>query len=322
MKAAVGQYTVLERLGRGALGDVFRARDSRAGRTVALVVPAPELMASPTRRAYFLEAARRAATLNHPNIAMLFDVVVDDDRCYLAYEFAAGPSLRDEMGGAALPARQALHLAAQIADALAEGHDRGIVHGDLRPDTIVVTPKGSVKVLNFGLTSWTAGGVARAKAAAAPDAIAGDEAQVAGYLSPEQVLGAPVDPRSDLFAFGVVLYEMLTGRQPFAATTPGATLTNVLGRAAPRPSAVDRCLPEELDQVVARLLAKTPDGRYQMASAAAIDIRRLAVDLDSRLDETAREAPPPRRNQRSLTPWIALFAGLTLAAAIWHYLRP
>jgi serine/threonine protein kinase len=322
MKPTVGQYKVLERLGRGALGDVFRARDTRAGRTVALVQTAPELTASPARRAHFLEAARRAATLNHPNIAMLFEVLADDDGCYLAYEFAAGPSLRDEMGGAALPPRQALHLAAQIADALAEGHGRGIVHGDLRPDTIVVTPKGSVKVLNFGLTSWTAGGVARAKAAAAPDAIEGDDAQVAGYLSPEQALGAPADPRSDLFAFGVVLYEMLTGRQPFAATTPGATLTNVLGHAAPRPSAVDRGLPAEMDQVVMRLLAKTPDGRYQRAAAAAIDIRRLAVDLDSRLDETTLEPPAPRKTGRRVAPWVALFAGLTLAAAIWHYLRP
>jgi serine/threonine protein kinase len=285
MRSAVGQYKILERLGHGALGDVFRARDTRAGRTVALMVPPPALIASPSRRARFVEDARRAATLNHPNIAMLFDVLEEDDGCYLAYEFAAGPSLREEMAGAALPVRHALHLAARIADALREGHSRGVVHDDLRPDTIVVTPKGTVKVLHFGLASWTPGGLARAKAAAAPDALDGDEAQVAGYLSPEHALGAPIDPRSDLFAFGVVLYEMLTGRQPFAGGSPGATIKNVVGQPAPRPSAVSRGLPAELDTIVSRLLAKNPEARYQAAAAAAADIRRVADDLDTRADD-------------------------------------
>ena len=285
MKSAVGQYQVLERLGHGALGDVFRARDTRAGRTVALMVPPPGSLASPSRRTRFVADARRAATLNHPNIAMLFDVVEDGDGCYLAYEFAAGPSLRDEMRGSALPVRQALHLAARIADALAEGHARGVVHGDLRPDTIVVTPKGSVKVLNFGMTGWTPGGLARAKAATAPDALDAEEAQVAGYLSPEQALGAGVDQRSDLFAFGVVLYEMLTGSPPFFAVTPGATVKNVLARTPTRPSAVNRDLPVELDSIVTRLLAKNPDARYESAAAATADIRRVAADLETRLDE-------------------------------------
>src|SRR5688572_10842692 len=121
MIPTVGQYTVLERLGGGALGDVFRARDTRAGRTIALMVPPPELIATPARRERFLNDARKAAKLNHPNIAMLFDVVEQDGRCYLAYEFAAGPSLRDELAGSAVDVGHALHLAAHIADALAEG---------------------------------------------------------------------------------------------------------------------------------------------------------------------------------------------------------
>ena len=235
MISAVGQYNVLERLGEGALGDVFRARDTRAGRTVALIVPPPELIASPARRDRFLEDARKAARLNHPNIAMLFDVVEQDDRCYLAYEFAAGLSLREEMGGAAVDVGHALHLIAHIADALAEGHANGIVHGDVRPDTIAVTPKGSVKVLNFGMTIWTKGAVARAKAATAPSSLDREETLVIGYLSPEQALGATLDPRSDLFALGVVLYEMLTGRQPFAAATADVTITNVLRQTPSRP---------------------------------------------------------------------------------------
>ncbi len=316
MKSAIGQYSVLERLGDGALGDVFRGRDTRAGRTVALMVPPPELIASPARRSRFLEDARRAATLNHPNIAMLFDVVEQDEGCYLAYEFAAGPSLRDEMQGAALDARHALHLAAHIADALAEGHAKGLVHGDLRPETIVVTPKGNVKVLNFGMTIWTAGGVARAKASTAPEGLEGDEAQVLGYLSPEQALGGTVDPRSDLFTLGAVLYEMLTGRPPFAAVAPGASVMNVVGHTPPRPSALNAELPAGLDVLVTRLLAKDIEARYQSADALAADFRRLASELDARPDGPVRDIAA--RPERSIVTWLTLLGLLALAAAWWY----
>jgi serine/threonine protein kinase len=277
MISAVGHYNVLERLGGGALGDVFRARDTRAGRTVALMVPPPDLIASPARRARFLEDARKAATLNHPNIAMLFDILEQDDRCYLAYEFAAGPALREEMGGAVLETRHALHLAAHIADALTEGHGRGIVHGDLRPETIVVTPKGNVKVLNFGMTSWTTG----------------------EYRSPEQAPGIAADPRNDLFALGVILYEMLTGRQPFAAATP---------------------LPAELDAIVMKLLAKDLDARYQTAASVAADIRRANSELDARMDAPVGQDSDPREKQGSrVTMWLTLLALVAIAAALWWF---
>ena len=320
MISAVGQYNILERLGGGALGDVFRARDTRAGRTVALMVPPAELIASPTRRARFLEDARKAATLNHPNIAMLFDVLEQDDACYLAYEFAAGPSLRDEMGGAALEVRHALHLATHIADALTEGHAKGMVHGDLRPDTIVVTPKGSVKVLNFGMTMWTTGGMARAKAANAPDSLDREEALVAGYLSPEQARGAEVDARSDLFALGVVLYEMLTGRQPYAAATPAGTIKNVLGQTAASPSAVNSNLPADLDRILMKLLAKDVDARYQTAAAVAADTRRVSSQLDGRMDEPVSEAPSPATQGSGVTMWLALVVFVAIAAAVWWFL--
>jgi len=322
MISAVGQYNILERLGGGALGDVFRARDTRAGRTVALMVPPPELIASPTRRARFLEDARQAATLNHPNIAMLFDIIEQDDGCYLAYEFAAGPSLREEMGSGAFEMRSALHFATHIADALAEGHTRGIVHGDVRPETIVVTPKGSVKVLNFGMTSWTTGGIARAKAATAPDSLDREEALVAGYLSPEQAVGAGVDVRSDLFALGVVLFEMLTGRQPFAAATPGVTITNVIDQSNERPSAVNRGLPAALDSIVMKLLAKKVDDRYQTAAAVAADIRRVTSELDTRMDGPERaDSSAGEVPHRSVALWLVLLVlAAVAAAAAWWFL--
>ena len=321
MITVVGQYKVLERLGGGALGEVFRARDTRAGRTVALMVAPPELVSSPTRRARFLEDARRAATLNHPNIAMLFSIVEQDGGCYLAYEFAAGPSLRDEMAGAALEVRTALHVAAHLADALAEGHAKGVMHGDVRPDTIVVTPKGSVKMLNFGMTSWTTGGLARAKAATAPDALDRDEALVAGYLSPEQARGATVDPRSDLFALGAVLYETLTGQAPFAAATPGAIISKVLGQPPLRPSAVNRKLPAELDAMVMKFLAREPDRRFQSAAAAAAEIRRITATLDAILDDPAGPASrPSRKHGRGITALLAWFALAAVAATLWWFL--
>jgi serine/threonine-protein kinase len=319
MISAVGQYNVLERLGGGALGDVFRARDTRAGRTVALMVPPAELIASPARRARFLADARQAAKLNHPNIAMLFDIVEQDDGCYLAYEFAAGPSLREEMGGAALALRPALHLAAHIADALAEGHANGMVHADLRPDTIVVTPKGSVKVLNFGMTMWTTGGVARVKAATAPDSLDPEEALVAGYLSPEQALGAAVDQRSDLFALGVVLYEMLTGRQPFAAGTPSVTIVNVVSQMPARPSAVNPDVPATLDAIVMTLLAKRLDARCQTAADIAAAIRRITSELDASMDEPGRaDSRPPGHKARHVMTWFALLA--LVVAIVWWVL--
>ena len=321
MITTVGQYRVLERLGGGALGDVFRARDTRAGRTVALMRPAPELIEGPRRRARFLEDAHKAAQLNHPNIAMLFSIVEQDGGCYLAYEFAAGPSLREEMGGAALEVRSALHFAAHIADALAEGHAKRIVHGDLRPDTIVVTPKGSVKVLNFGMTIWTTGGIARAKAATAPDSLDREEALVVGYLSPEQARGATVDPRSDLFSLGVVLFEMLTGRAPFAAATSGETIMKVLGQTPTRPSAIRPHLPTELDAIVMTLLAREPDARYQTAAAVAADIRRVTAELDARLDELAHPVSRPGTKEgASVARRLAWLALLATAAAVWWFL--
>ena len=271
MVSTVGQYKVLERLGGGALGDVFRARDTRAGRTIALMVPRAELIASPAQRARFLQDARKAARLNHPNIAMLFDVLEQDDRCYLAYEFAAGPSLREEMAGARLEVGHALHLAAHVADALAEGHAQGIVHGDVRPETIVVTPKGSVKMLNFGVTMWTE----------------------RGELAPAD----PADPRSDLFGLGVVLYEMLTGRQPFEAST-----------SASPPSAVQPDLPVELDAIVMKLLAQEPAALYETAAAVAADIRRVTAELDRVTTE--------RLHRRAASKRRILLAGLAFAAGV------
>jgi serine/threonine-protein kinase len=313
----IAHFNLLERLGTGALGDVFRARDLKVGRTVALMMVPPDVVASSDRRERFLADARKATALNHPNIATLFDVVEQDGRCYLAYEFAAGPSLRDEMNARSLNLRRALEIAAQTTDALAEGHSRGLVHGDLRPENIVVTPKGSVKVLNFGLTPWTTSGQARA-AAVTPESMGTDPTGVAGYLSPEQAIGGAIDERSDIFSFGVILYEMIAGKNPFLGANPAATVINVI-RLPPAPLvASNKETPADLAGLVSRTLAKQVDARPQTALSLSSELRRITSALDAR----DGEAPPaeliPVVPKRSGGVWIAVIAVvLLLLAALW-----
>ncbi len=314
MGEKVGHYTILERLGWGALGDVYRARDTKVGRTVALFEPPARLVGDSARRARFVEDARIAATLNHPNIAALFDVVEQDGRCYLAYEFAAGPSLRQEMAGQRLGVRRSVELAAQIADALAEGHARGILHGDLRPETVVVTPKGSTKILNFGMVPWTAGGAARSMAALSPGTLTPEESVVAGYLSPEQALGGQVDARSDLFTLGVILHEMLTGKHPFEDASPAATVMNIIRAPAPSAAVINHDVPRELDAVISRALSKEIDKRPESAAALASELRGVTQRLDAGPGTVARTSPiPPDEERRSGVWWIAAIGAAALA---------
>lgn len=321
MEQTVAHYNILERLGGGALGDVYRARDTRVGRTIALMQAPPDLVADPARRQQFLRDAHAARTLNHPNIAMLFDVVEQNGRCYLAYEFAAGPSLRQEMSGRALPLRRAIELAAQIADALAEGHAQGFVHGDLRPETVVVTPKGSTKILNFGMASWTAGGLARAKAARASKSLDADEEQVAGYLSPEQALGGSSDARSDVFSFGIVVFEMLTGTNPFRAPTPDATILNIIQAQPPAPSSRNREVPRELDALVVTMLAKEIEARPSSAATLAAEFRSLGAALDVRSGDTIPSPLiPAEEERRGVGVWVVLAVAIAGAVA-WWFLR-
>ena len=316
----IGHFNILERLGAGALGDVYRARDLKVGRTVALMAPSPELLADPADRAKFLADARAAMALNHPNIATLFDVIEDGDRCYLAYEFAAGPSLREEMGGRAVNPRRAVEIAAQITDALAEGHLRQIVHGDLRPENIVVTPKGSVKILNFGLTPWTTGGRARQTASSA-DALGADPVGVAGYLSPEQALGGSIDERSDLFSFGIVLQEMITGRNPFVGQTPAATVMNIIRMSPQMQSSAS--VPQALVALVGRTLAKPVERRPTAALQLSSELRSIGNAMDAREGhapptELIPKASPAKGNATVVNLWVVIAAVVVLVVvAVW-----
>jgi TolB-like protein len=316
----LAQYHLLEYLGEGGLGAAYRARDTRFGRTTLVKIVPDRLAGDPDLRARLIDAAAAASALSHPNVATLFEVGEEGGRLFLAFEYVHGRSLRAELGGRPLNVRHALDLGAQMADALAAIHARGLVHGDLRPETIMVTAKGLVKLLDCGLAPWTRGGEARAAAA-------GDWARVEPvlaatvfpYLAPEQARGEPLTPASDIFALGAVLYEVVTGRPAFAGPTPEATRAAVLTDAPPPPSALNREVPPELDVIVLRALAKAPADRYQSAAVVAAELRSLATMLDIR----AGEAEPPRlvagvpRGGRGRRAVVALLVA-GLAAGGWY----
>jgi serine/threonine protein kinase len=321
----VAHYNLLERIGEGGIGELFRARDTKVGRTVALKIVSAAIVNDPARLERLLEDARAAAVLSHPNIATLWDVGESGGQTYLAYEFAAGRSLLEESGGAAMNSRRALDLAVQIADGVADAHSHGIIHGDLRPDTIIVTGKGNAKVLDFGLAPWTRGGVLRASASQNPDALPPESTSVLSYLSPEQAIGSAVDFRTDVFSIGVLTYEMVTGRNPFTGPTPAATVMNVIqGKFTPT-SAVNPAVPVELDAILARALTPDLAQRQQSAASLAAELRSVAAMLDVRTGDSSSSSAllpiddTPDRNAAGLLVG-ALMAAAAAAVGVWWYL--
>jgi eukaryotic-like serine/threonine-protein kinase len=333
MSGSIAHYNLLERVGEGGLGDVYRARDTKVGRTVALKVQREAVPATP-RSERLIDDARAAAAISHPNIATLFDVGLHEGRLYLAYEYVPGTTLRQQMEGRPMNARHALDLAVQVADALEHAHSHGVVHKDLRPDTIVETAKGSAKVLDFGMSAWTRGGQTRALAAAAPASVAADAVTVLSYASPEQALGGRVDLRTDLFSLGTIVYEMLTGANPFAGADAATTLINITQRVPPAPSAIVPDLPKILDMVLARALAKDLSRRTESAAKLSNELRRCIDNLDPRSTSPAMrpEAPPVAATRGELLPleedssgsgvwWVVAALGGALAATVYYWLK-
>jgi serine/threonine-protein kinase len=330
MLGAIAHYNLLDRIGDGGLGEVYRARDTKVGRTVALKLT-PAGFAEGRRYDRLLGDARKAAGLSHPNIATLFDIGEHEGRLYFAYEFVQGTTLRQMMNGTAMNTRHALDLAVQVADALAEAHSRGVVHKDLRPDTILETGKGSAKVLDFGMALWTPGGKTRALAAAAPGSVGSEAAVVVGYMSPEQAVGGDVDARTDVFSLGVIVYEMLTGTHPFAAPDAAATLINITRTIPPPPSSINAELPKMVDLVLSRALTKALDGRTESASRLAAELRRCRGIVEPA--DAVRPAPSrPAAQSPDILPieeergdaglwWLLAALGAGIAAAFYYWMR-
>jgi serine/threonine protein kinase len=316
----IAHYNLLEKIGEGGLGEVFRARDTRVGRTVALkLFPGEDSGGCPEA---LLADARAAAAISHPNVATLFDIGHADGTCYLAYEFVAGSSLRAAMSGGPMNPRRALELAVQAADALADVEAAGVVHGDIRPETIAVTAKGAAKILDCGMSRWTRGGLIR-RDASDPSALPPEAAPIVPYLSPEQAVGMEWDTRGDLFSLATVLYEMLTGRNPFAAPIPHDTVSNVTGMAPAPVTALVPGLPQELDRIFDKALAKNVAHRYESPAVFASALRGAMAKLgDAPLDEPPAGYMLPLDDQADRVPlvvWVAIAVAVLAVVALAYW---
>ena len=313
----LGSYRVLEQLGAGGMGEVYKAHDARLNRAVALKILTPA-MATPERLRRFEQEARSASALNHPNILTIHDVGRDGDIAYFAMEWVDGQTLRQVMAAGRVPMRRILQLSHQIAEGLAKAHAAGIVHRDLKPENVMVTADGLVKVVDFGLAKLAEDTTARAAdtrtqtAGSTPGLIMG----TVGYMSPEQASGRPVDYRSDQFSLGLLIYELATGTRPFQRSTTAQSMAATI-EVDPAPvDALNPDVPPHLAAVVARCLAKDPADRYEST-------RDLARDLKGILDSPSRSAAvvaPPVRSRRGLYLGIgalAVVAAVVTVAWLW-----
>ena len=306
--AHLGQYEILSAIGAGGMGEVYRARDPKLGREVAIKVLPPAFSRDEERLRRFVQEAQAAAALDHPNILAIYHVGTQDEAPFIVSELLKGSTLREALRSGPLPVRKAVEYAIQIAHGLAAAHDRGIVHRDLKPDNVFVTEDGRVKILDFGiakLTAVEADGVDRTMTVQTG---AGTLLGTAGYMAPEQLRGQPVDARADVFSFGAVLYEMVAGRRAFQKDSSADTMSAVLHDDPPELSATGRPIPPTLTRIVHRALEKQPQQRFQSAR----DVAFALEDLSSASAQHAAPADTPRRSRV----WLAALAGAVLLLAI------
>jgi dipeptidyl aminopeptidase/acylaminoacyl peptidase/predicted Ser/Thr protein kinase len=316
--ARLGPYQILGPIGAGGMGEVFRARDTRLGREVAIKVLPAGSAADPERRARFEQEARSASALNHPNIITLLDIGDAEGVAYIAMEYVEGKTLRDLLGAGPLPTRKALDIAAQLADGLAKAHAAGILHRDLKPENIMVSKDGFVKILDFGLAKLTAPpkeGQSDLLTAVRPETADGAVVGTVGYMSPEQASGQPVDLRSDQFALGSILYEMVSGARPFLRRTAAETLVAIIREEPEALARLSPRTPAPLRWIVERCLAKDPEERFAATRDLARDLASLREHLSESTAATEAAAFVPTR-RRWLRPAVWLAAGLAAGAAL------
>jgi len=309
----LGPYEVLAPLGSGGMGEVYRARDPRLGRDVAVKVLPTERLADPRQRARFVREARAASALNHPHIVTIHEIESAGDVDFIVMELVPGETLARILRRGPLPTDEALRIAIPLADALAAAHAAGIVHRDLKPGNVMVTPDGVVKVLDFGLakllrsdTTDSDEATVTAPPEAAPLSQPGAVTGTTGHMSPEQASGGSVDARSDIFSFGVLLYEMVTGRRAFGGASRAEAIAALLKEQPKPPSELVPDVPKELERIIGRCLRKDPGRRFQNMLDAKIELLEVKEESDSQASTPAGVAASKRRSRRR---WIALVAG-------------
>src|SRR3990172_6409777 len=294
------------------MGVVYRALDTKLDREVAIKVLPPELVVDATRRRRFVQEAKAAASIHHPHIATIHEIDEAEGVHFIAMELIQGEKLSEALARERLSVSRTLELATELAEGLAKAHEKLVVHRDLKPANVMITEEGHVKIIDFGLAKLVepfrpmAGGGSEAETGHRGETDPGQILGTVSYMSPEQARGEAVDPRSDIFSFGIVLYEMLTGTLPFRGKSGTDTLSAILRDPTPRLSGIESS--EELQHVVNRCLAKRPDERYQTTKDLLADIRRIKRDTES---GTRAVAPAPSRRR---TLW-ALLAALVIVVA-------
>ena len=321
----LGPYEIGAPLGSGGMGEVYRARDSRLNRTVAIKVLPASFSADPDRLQRFAQEARAAAALNHPNILSIFDIGEQQGAPYVVSELLEGETLRERLRNGPLSIRKAIDYSLQVARGLAAAHEKGIVHRDLKPENLFITEDGRVKILDFGLAKLTRPEITSegddaptVHAATEPGLVMG----TAGYMSPEQVRGKPADPRSDIFSFGAILYEMISGKRAFHGDTPADTMSAILKEETPELSETARNVPPGLDRIVRHCLEKVPSQRFHSAGDLAFDLEALTdISTTSKSGAQAVAAQVPEAKPKSkLIPMAASLAAAALLLALGWFL--
>jgi serine/threonine protein kinase len=317
------QYQILQKLGAGGMGDIYKAQDTRLNRVVAIKALSADNVRDPDRRRRFIQEAQAASSLNHPNIITIHDIVSHDGQELMVMEFVVGQPLSELITPTGLPIADVLRYSVQIADALQAAHAAGIIHRDLKPANIMVTVFSLVKILDFGLAKLTENSALTSLTedtrtiGSGPLTADGSILGTVNYMSPEQAQSKNVDARSDIFSFGVVLYEMVTGRKAFAADSMISTLSAIL-RDEAQPMGEIAGLPPELEQIVHRALRKDPVERWQSMSEMHAQLAALKQRLESGVLTIARVRPASKQPKIALT----LAAGgalllIVLAAGAW-----